>query len=276
MSTTEKFSNRLFDIPKLNNDGSNFQTWKFRVTKVLDSRGLQQTVTGDDPKPRGTSDSDKALIAEWIKRDKDTQAQLTLTLEDEPLNGVLYATSAKDIWDKLNSRYEGKGKQTIAFLIRELFRSTLSDESALEPQLNAMRQKAYILHSLGQTLEDSLIATAIVISLPASYSTLATILMASNDKLETDSVMAQILTEEKSRRDSNSVMALIAKTNGKAKGKKDAKKGKKCDHCKKKGHVKAECRKLKAENEAKEKEKPPELTAKIATISDSHGDSTLR
>ena len=57
--------------------------------------------------------------------------------------------SAKDIWDKLHARYEGKGKQTVAYLIRELFRAILSDESTLEPQLNAMRQKAYILHSLG-------------------------------------------------------------------------------------------------------------------------------
>jgi len=39
----------------------------------------------------------------------EAQAQLTLTLKDEPLSGVLHATSAADIWDKLNRRYEGKG-----------------------------------------------------------------------------------------------------------------------------------------------------------------------
>jgi len=39
----------------------------------------------------------------------EAQAQLTLTLKDEPLSGVLHATSAADIWDKLNCRYEGKG-----------------------------------------------------------------------------------------------------------------------------------------------------------------------
>ncbi|KAJ8580825.1 hypothetical protein M405DRAFT_698838, partial [Rhizopogon salebrosus TDB-379] len=82
------------------------------------------------------------------------------------------ATSAEEIWKKLSERYEGKGKQTIAYLIGELFRGTLSDESAMETQLNTMRQKAYVLKSLGQPLDDSLVAIAMVISLPPSYSIL--------------------------------------------------------------------------------------------------------
>ncbi|EMD30481.1 hypothetical protein CERSUDRAFT_40957, partial [Gelatoporia subvermispora B] len=80
--------------------------------------------------------------------------------------------SAKVVWEKLRARYEGAGKQSIAQLISELFRSTLSDENALEPQLNAILQKSYILKSLGQTLNDSLVAVAMVISLPPSYDTL--------------------------------------------------------------------------------------------------------
>lgn len=67
---------------------------------------------------------------------------------------------------------QGKGKQTIAYLIGELFRRTLSDETLMETQLNAMRQKAYILKSLGQPLDDTLIAVVMVISLPTSYSIL--------------------------------------------------------------------------------------------------------
>ncbi|KAG1861803.1 hypothetical protein DFJ58DRAFT_777133 [Suillus subalutaceus] len=54
---------------------------------------------------------------------------------------------ASDAWMKLCERYEGKGKQSIAYLIGELFRGTLSDESPMEPKLNAMRQKAQVLNS---------------------------------------------------------------------------------------------------------------------------------
>ncbi|KAJ8580272.1 hypothetical protein M405DRAFT_689591, partial [Rhizopogon salebrosus TDB-379] len=79
---------------------------------------------------------------------------------------------ASDAWTKLCERYEGKGKQTIAYLIGELFCGTLSDESPMETQLNSMRHKAQILSSLGQSLDDTLVAIAMVISLPPSYSTL--------------------------------------------------------------------------------------------------------
>ncbi|KIK91778.1 hypothetical protein PAXRUDRAFT_40951, partial [Paxillus rubicundulus Ve08.2h10] len=69
----------------------------------------------------------------------------------------------------------------------------------MESQLNAMWQKAYMLKSLGQTLDDSLVTIAIVISLPTSYLTLRTILMAA-DKLSVEAVVSQILIEEKSRK----------------------------------------------------------------------------
>ncbi|OCH84669.1 hypothetical protein OBBRIDRAFT_691196, partial [Obba rivulosa] len=85
---------------------------------------------------------------------------------------VLDKTSAQGAWDRLCEHYEGKGKQTIVYLIGELFRSTLSNEAPLELQLNAMRQKACILTSLGTTLSNNLVAVAIVILLPSSYDTL--------------------------------------------------------------------------------------------------------
>ncbi|KAJ8585024.1 hypothetical protein M405DRAFT_745951, partial [Rhizopogon salebrosus TDB-379] len=44
-------STRLYDIPSLENDGSNFQTWKYRLMMILDVRGLWEIVDGSDKKP---------------------------------------------------------------------------------------------------------------------------------------------------------------------------------------------------------------------------------
>jgi len=125
-------SNRLYDIPSLENSAANFQTWKFRILTVLDIRGLLPIVDGTSLCPTNEQSDE---------------------LKDEPLNGVLHANTSKEVWNKL---------------IGELFRTTFTDESPLEPQLNAMRHKAYILSSLGLKLEDALIAIAMVISLPES------------------------------------------------------------------------------------------------------------
>jgi len=119
-----------------------------------------------------------------------------------------------EAWRKLSEHYEGKGKQSIAYLISELFHSMLLDDESMETQLNSMRQKANVLKTLGQLLEDSLIVIAMVISLPPSYSTLRTILMAANDKLTTDAVINQVLIEEKSRKVSTTLSALATKTTG--------------------------------------------------------------
>lgn len=34
-------SSRLYDIPSLDDEGSNFQTWKYQVEMILDVRGLE-------------------------------------------------------------------------------------------------------------------------------------------------------------------------------------------------------------------------------------------
>ena len=165
------------------------------MRKVLIVRHLWKIVEGTEVRPTGDPDAEP----EWDDRNEEAHAQITLTLKDKPLNGVLHTTLASDAWKKLCERYEGKGKQSIAYLIGELFHGTLLDDSPLELQLNTMRQKAIVLALLGQTLDDSLIAIAMVISLPPSYSTLQTILMSTSDKIMIEGMISQILVEEKSR-----------------------------------------------------------------------------
>jgi hypothetical protein len=106
------------------------------------------------------------------------------------------AKDAKETWERILRRLQGEGKHSIALLIGELFPSTLSDETPVELQLNAMLQLGYNLHSLGQQLDDSLIAIVMTISLPDSYSTLHSILMATDLKQMSESVKTSVLQEE--------------------------------------------------------------------------------
>ncbi|CDO76034.1 hypothetical protein BN946_scf184818.g2 [Trametes cinnabarina] len=279
-------SNRLFDIANLKDDGSNFPMWKFRMEMILESRRLWSIVNKTEPCPSLAVQGQSAVNA-WKERDHLAKLQISLTLDDSPLSSVMLARTSAEAWDKLLSRYEGKGKQTIATLIGELFRGTLSDQDSLETQLDAMQLKARLLEQLGQPLDDSLVAIAMVTSLPASYSTLRTILMSTYDTLSTDTVVSQVLNEERSRKEHNGTQsAFLARTSNtkgaskstKAKPTSKAKKTK-CAHCSKLGHTKEECRKLKAEQAsaaiAKEvKDKTGDLTAKVATVQT--GDETIR
>ncbi|OAX30916.1 hypothetical protein K503DRAFT_806569 [Rhizopogon vinicolor AM-OR11-026] len=139
---------------------------------------------------------------------------------------------ASDAWTKLCEHYEGKGKQTIAYLIGELFRGTLSDESPMEMQLNAMRHKAQVLSSLEQSLDDTKVS--------AYFETQSTLVAKTLDKAK----------------DSNETKKRLGN----------------CNYCQKPGHWERECRKKKAEkgkgkdddeNEPKEK---VDLSAKVVHV----------
>jgi len=108
-------------------------------------------------------------------------------------------------------------------------------------------------------------AVAIIHSLPETYSILKTILLSTpEDKLSSDAIINHILVEEKSQKSqSTSQTAFVThlekgKEKAQDKGKRGQGKGAdgkpklgKCAYCKKKGHYKAECRKMKHDLEEK-------------------------
>ena len=225
---------------------------------ILGVRGLWKIVTGDEAQPDEVTHPVKN--EEWLLKDQEALVQITLTLKDKPLSGVLYTTMSAEAWKNLSERYEGKGKQSITYLISELFRSMLSDNESMETQLNSMWQKANVLKTLGQTLKDSLVAIAMVISFPPTYSTLQTILMAADDKLMMDAVINHVLIEEKLRKVSSTHSALAMKTmrqskeKGKGKVSKEDKGKKLCTYCSKSSHTEDECWAKRAAEHSKEKD----------------------
>jgi len=127
------------------------------------------------------------------------------------------------------------------------------------------------------------VAVAIIYSLPETYSTLKTILLSTpEDKLSSNAIINHILVEEKSQKSqSTSQTAFVAhlgKGKGKAQDKGKGGQGKGADgkpklgkyaYCKKKGHYKAKCRKMKHDLEKKdeggsEKKSAEALRAKVA------------
>jgi hypothetical protein len=94
-----------------------------------------QIVNGTEKEPAAT---DQDAVTDWKTRELNARAQIQLTLEEEQLTRVMSAKDAKETWERILRRLQGEGKHLIALLIGELFRSTFSDETPLEPQLNAM------------------------------------------------------------------------------------------------------------------------------------------
>ena len=98
-------SNRLHDIPSLQDDATNFQMWKYRIKTVLDIRGLLPVVDGSLTCPTVTNPPSEDLM-HWLRIDKEAKAQICLTLKDEPLNGVLHKAMSKEVCETPCGCYE--------------------------------------------------------------------------------------------------------------------------------------------------------------------------
>ena len=149
--------------------------------------------------------------------------------------------------------------------------------------MNTICHKAYILQTLNHSLTDSLVAITIIHSLFETYSTLKTILLSTpKDKLSSLVIINYILVEEKSQKSQSTsqttFVAHLGKEKGKAQNKEKRRQRKradgkpklgKCVYCKKKGHYKAKCRKMKHDLKEKgeggsEKKSAEALYTKIA------------
>ena len=133
---------------------------------------------------------------------------------------MIYTGSAADAWDKLNHQYEGWGHQMIAQLISKIFHTTFINNSFLKPQMNTIHHKAHILQTLNHSLTNSLMAIAIIHSLPETYSTLKTILLSTpEDKLSSNVIINHILVEKKSQKSQSTFQTTFVAYLGKGKGK---------------------------------------------------------
>jgi gag-polypeptide of LTR copia-type len=188
----------IYDIPPLEDDWNNYLSWKYQAEMVLSLQGLWAIVDGTLPKPDPSADP--TAVADWSHKDRNAHAQIALSLKDGPLNTVCGATSARECWDKLSVRYHGRWKPQLVHLIDEVFRSTFSDSKPLQPQIDSLMHSSRIISSLGITLDDKLVAFAIISSLPRSLSTLRTILLITNpSELSTEYVRSQLISDEQRR-----------------------------------------------------------------------------
>jgi gag-polypeptide of LTR copia-type len=215
---------------------------------------------------------------------------LIMAMTDEPLHSVLDTKSAKVTWDRLSECYEGKGEQKVTHLIDNVFHHQLLNTELFEPQINSLICSARTITALGLALNDCIITHTIIGALPASLSTLKTIL-STCENIDIEYTKSQILCDEQRHVHKSGMAATTffaksvkaaTKAKGKGKGKQGDKSKKYCTHCKITGHETSKCCKLKKEQEAKagNSAKPstmmPATTVKIANANKPASDKAIR
>jgi gag-polypeptide of LTR copia-type len=186
-------------ISPLENDGNNYTFWKHRTQRFFKLWKLWNIVNGDLTMPGPSASPDER--AEWLYKDEEARGQIRLTLDDKPLDYIRDARTAKECWDKLSVWYKNKWTPRIPLLLAKVFRSTLSDNEPLGPQIDALIRAARIIESLGLALDDKLVAFSIISSLPSSLSTLKTIMLVTTElsELSPENVWSRVVFDERRR-----------------------------------------------------------------------------
>ena len=215
---------------------------------------------------------------------------ILLALRKVSQNCIFCGMSSKDYWDCIASQYSGTGggnEHTVS-LLQQFFMISFKDTEPMQPQINQVVHAAQQLETVSFPINNCLLAFLLAICLPDSYAMLHTVITNSEAANITSKWVAdQIIREEHHCLNNfeGNATAFYAKA-GKGKGKSpQADTDLKCSYCKKKGHKKSECHKLKKEKAEQEAAKnssttssstsgnpnptsPPSTMAKIAVTSD--------
>jgi hypothetical protein len=167
------------------------------------------------------------------------------TLDSSPLNHVLNAKTAKEVWDLLRVHYQSNNDLWQHYLLECLFTIAFCDSDPMEPQIADVMSIARQLIDIGFPIMDQLLASAIRVKLPGSWDTLKMVLANTTGGAQTSKgVISQVLAKEHHQVHIAGGDATAYYTKSTLKGKK---KGKQCSHCKNKGHVASECHKCEQE-----------------------------
>jgi len=252
-------------------------------------KGLMGIVRGTEkcPPEKATDPKDQVAVTatfdKWHAWNDQAFVEIVMMLRKKPSRKIRQFKLASEIWNYLESFYQGKGQHKVAQLFVDVFKGHFVDTISMKEQLTDMSEKVHKLKNLRYEFKNAIVTMLIMVSLPDSYASLRQHLyMKDEDTLTMDFVIKQILLEENVHGDASHVALM-----GEGKGKKpvkqsqdpsvdsDAKKKNiKCYYCKRKGHFKLECKKLKANqtartvSENRRVEGSKTQTAKVAATSE--------
>ncbi|KAJ6613907.1 Retrovirus-related Pol polyprotein from transposon TNT 1-94, partial [Pseudolycoriella hygida] len=198
----------------------------------MEHEGLWPCITGDVDEP-----------------DKLLKAKSKLILLINPLNygHIQVCTSAKEIWEKLQTTFEDSGLTRRVGLIRTLATTKLSDCANMEAYVQLLMGAAHKLNGIKCHVSDDWIATFLLAGLPDSYQPMIMALENSGIRLSADAIKTKLLQEYNSSNKSDSSKAFFSskkQANKKTKSKNSTAPSTtqvQCYSCKQYGHKSFEC-----------------------------------
>lgn len=227
-----------YTITKLNSD--NYFNWRFRVEMILKEKDLWHVISENRPSP---------ITDIWKKQDEKAFATIVNTVEDSQLQHVRSCKTTKEAWGSLKEFHEKDSPGSRVRILRTIMNQRIDENGDIEQHVNKLNELFQKLLAHGDEIRPEFLMSATLLgSLPSSYDSLITALEARReDELTSSFVRSKIVDEYRRRKERNDSggdsTALKVSTNKNGQNNNNNRL-KTCVFCKKKGHIRSECRKF--------------------------------
>lgn len=211
----------------------NYPTWKFAVKNYLEHEDLWDTI---EPSAGYVQD-----------RKKDVKARSKIILLIDPINyvHVQEATTAKQVWSKLERLFDDSGLSRRVGLLRDLISTTLDSSSSVEDYINKVMTTAHKLRNINFVVGDEWLGTLLLAGLPDVYKPMIMAIESSGMLITADFVKTKLLQDIKVT-DTSAYYIKSKKTQNRSKSHKDSpdniqQKGPRCYNCNRYGHFSKNC-----------------------------------
>eukprot|EP00963_Diacronema_lutheri_P000612 scaffold34_cov337-Pavlova_lutheri.AAC.7 len=235
-------------IPELRN--TNWPEWSYKMKNSLILMDLWDYV---DQEPRLSKTNAEHFTSDDLEKVRiaaKAQARILMRVP-HCFKGILDGcTTAKSIWEKLQSLYKQQSLSRTSHLLKTLHNIQMEDKEQSDDFIKRVTSLASELRDNGYDIGEMAICTAILNGLPSQYSMIKHVVENYHQELNIENVCNAILRFESTE------FSGKAMTDSSTKGK-PRKSRPFCTYCKFHGHVRSECRKLKKENSQGGKHQAP-------------------
>ncbi|KAG8474630.1 hypothetical protein CXB51_031256 [Gossypium anomalum] len=248
-----------FEIENFSGE-TNFNLWQVRMMAILVQISLKNVVIGKK--------TENLNQTEWEELEKKALSAIQLCLTNTVLQEVLMEKTSSALWKRLETLYATKSLANRLVLKQRLFTFRMNEGELLRDHISQFINLLNDLKNVKVHINDEDQALLLLCSLPPSYKSFRETLIYGKDKLSFEDVKGHLLSKDKldnrfgldSKADKQASVLVASK-----------KRDKRCRYCKKLGHVKADCYKLRNKRAAESNEK--DLAG--ANLVDESGDDFL-
>ena len=218
-------------------NGSNYATWKVQCKMALIKEGLWNIVTGNENAPDNQGEQAKYLL----QRDR---ASATIVLSVDLTLLYLLGPDPEHpavVWKKLADQFQKNTWANKLALQRKLCNLKLKDGKSMQKHVKMLTEIFDELSIIGDPIDEENQVVHLLANLPESYDMLVTAFEPSPEVPKLEIVTERLLHEETKQRDKESSTIEVKAMTSKHR---TSRKGPKCHHCCRFGHIKRECRML--------------------------------